>query len=208
MTRDDDLDRLHTAIDTLLLPRTTVEVMPGWNRHRNRTMTTHRVQHQPLLIELRLAVHHGDNRIENTGSSTVPGPRDGARLGPIYTINRIRDGALEWGHRLNTNRPKLADQLRGIAGAALSTTDDMLAWLALDAVRWVVWAEVICGWRTPPFAPWGVPCPPCGIAGGLRIHYAQQKACCLHCGADWHKRDGSIYILGEHVRGHTEGESA
>jgi hypothetical protein len=222
VTRDDALERLLNAVDELTQDRITVSpVGPGYTKARNKRPTkypkaiakhpaleTHRVTHPSLLAELAEAIYPGGTAVDDGGGRSVPSSQPPAVLAAIDRLEAIEIAVLEWRTRLRlAPRGAIADDIRALIGEAPMLTDDMVGWLTLDVCRWATWARVVTGWQTPPFAP-HAPCPACERVGGLRIRLEAKAACCVICGADWDAHDGGIYVLAEHVRISTEGETA
>lgn len=114
----------------------------------------------------------------------------------------IADGAAWWiAIRGRPLRLTAEDNLRAIVGEAPRLRHVDLEDVARDVARWKFRAQVLTGWKTPPWTPRAT-CPHCERKGGLRIRLDERQAACLACGSMWDQ--GSIGVLAEHIR--TEGE--
>lgn len=198
------MDRLQDAVDELTLPRAHVVREPYWDAARHRKYRLVRVAHQPLLVDLALAIVPGGGQVDGEGVRPMPGSRPAARLEAIDELERIKKGVLGWVSTLAlTSRFAIAADLRMLVGAALQVSDVTLAGLSRDARGWATGARVVIGWEPPVFAP-RVCCPACEALSSLRIYPAQKTGRCVMCGVTWAEDDGGFGVLVEHVRMESE----
>lgn len=193
------MDRLVAAIDELTLPRNIVVSESYWDAMRHRKFRLTKVAHQPLLVDLALAVVPRASMEEDAGGGK-PGSRPAARLEAIDELERIKREVLGWMDLLALpGRLSIAADLRALVGAALNLSTVTLVRLSRDARSWAMGARIVIGWEPPVFAP-RVTCPACDALSTLRIYPAQAAARCVNCGATWSGDDGGIGILADHVR--------
>ena len=162
----------------------------------------HVTKHPSLLDQLRAAEQHAGN----DGTSGGYESRPAARLEAIATLNTIDSEVATWiTWRRRPVRGTTEANLRAIVGIATDLGPDDRRELAGEVRRWLTWARVVTGWDSPPWRP-NVPCPMCGVKGGLRIRLLEESAACLDCGSAWDK--GTIGLLAEEIRLATEGRGA
>lgn len=164
----------------------------------------HLTKHPSLLDQLRAAetAGHGSEDQPAGGYESRPA----ARLEAIATLNTIDSEVATWiTWRRRTVRGTTEANLRAIVGIATDLGQDDRRELAGEVRRWLTWARVVTGWDSPPWRP-NVPCPMCGVKGGLRIRLLEESAACLDCGSAWDR--GTIGLLAEEIRLATEGRGA
>ena len=203
----DTLADLLAAADELTDPRRHVESITGWV-NRNRKTIRRTVTLPSLLEQLAAAVVPGETHVEGDTTPSGFASRPPARLDAIDRLLAIEASAARWVASMGlVVREDTCGNIRALVGISGTLDSDTLAALITEVTMWRAWAATVTGWSTPPFRP-HVPCPVCDKVGSLRIRLDRKTACCMECGDVWEEADGSIFLLGEHVKAETERKGA
>jgi hypothetical protein len=157
-----------------------------------------RTVHPSLLDQLATAVEPSASANDGSrGYESSPS----ASLEAIYVRMRIERESADWlWHLTRTVRDTVVANLRALVGAPATVAE--LKTLAGVAGRWVTWARIATKWDVPPRRI-PAPCMACEARDTLRARGdtpATIVATCYACGEVWSGADGTIYVLGEHVK--------
>jgi hypothetical protein len=199
-TKAEALRKLAEVVEALCDPHRHVERVPYWDASRNRKWREHATTQPGLLAQLAQLFPASSVQIE-TGSSAAkpafaskpPGAFEALALHSEITI-----GVAKWAWTLGAaQRDTVESNLRALIGHV------QLADLA-EAVRlvdelegWRRRAEVVTGWRSPPFFP-RVACPVCDTYHAIAVNLARHQAWCSACSSSWDAE--TIGVLAEYVR--------
>jgi len=184
------------AADDLTEPHQHLEPIYEWTAQRNRRQVrVHRVRLPSLLDQL--AAMFAPGSAGEQGGRGVPGSRPPLRLDAVSVHSFIGAGAARWAWSLRLEiRDTTASTIRGLVGAAGVMDSDTQVSLLGELCQWRHQAQVLTGWKTPPYRPF-VACPLCDRVGGLRVHLGTQTAACVRCWATW--TPDTVGVLAAHV---------
>src|SRR2546425_12058 len=160
-SRDMLLADIHSAVADLTDRRIHVEGYWTWTAARHRRMCAHRTEQASLLDQMRAQVAHGSTDGAVAGAASPDG-RPPLALEVLDRLMAVEAAAARWvvDWLGLPGRDSPEANLRAMLGAAGALDGPDLRAMAADVGRWRNWAEILTGWRTPPWRP-QAPCPLC-----------------------------------------------
>lgn len=198
--RDDLLQQIAADVRALVEPYDHDEPYPVHEVIKGKlTLVIHKhpTRHPSLLDQLGEAVEQSTSAEDGKRAF---GSKPTARLEAVDKLLQIDAAAAMW---LNVRlgrplRPTIAANLRGLVGEATRIPrHEQLEALGRDVHRWLVWAQVVTGWDSPPWKP-NVACPVCDEKGTLRVRLVRKTALCTDCNETWD--EATIGLLADHCR--------
>lgn len=215
MTPDRLIADILAAADDLTDGRQHTERIPYWDGNRNRKVRVHTVVLPGLLAQLYESVTPTSGG--EGGARPHPGSRPPLALEALSTHAVIATSAVKWCWDMRVElRDTTEGNIRALVGAAALLDTDTLHRLRADLRRWRTWCAVMTGWERVDTYP-EVACPNCGKLGTLRVNLTAERGYCtnperddagLRCGATWEMPDGSLYVLGQHIKDTRRGAAA
>jgi hypothetical protein len=195
------LDQIRDVADALTEPHIHSEPVRYWDNNRNPKIRQHRTVQPGLLAQLYQSVIPVLSSAEPAAGG-VPGSRPPLAVEALSRHDTIAMAVLRWCRSLNlTLRVSVESNVRALVGAAATMDNDTARALLSEMRQWLRWCNVLTGWERL-YRPAGVTCPvvECGKLNSLRINLTSSTAMCQACGATWSGDDGTITVLGAHIR--------
>jgi hypothetical protein len=205
---NDVLADLLVAADELTDGRQHTERTPYWDDNRNRKFRTHKVTLPGLLAQLYESVYPSAGG--EGGRRPHPGSRPPLALEALSTHTVITIAVVKWCWDLRIDqRDTVESNIRALVAAVTLQDADVQHRLRADLRRWRTWCAVMTGWERVDTYP-AVSCPVCDLRGSLRVNLTTGRGYCtnhdldadgtLVCGSTWTADDGTLMVLGQHIR--------
>lgn len=207
MSNDSVLTDILAAADELTDGRQHTERTPYYDHNRNKKHRTHKVILPGLLAQLYESVIPSGQG--EGGPRPHPGSRPPLALEALSTHVVITLAVAKWCWDLRIDqRDTVESNIRALVAAVTLQDGDTQHKLRNDLRRWRTWCAVMTGWERVDTYP-AVSCPVCGKLGSLRVNLTAERGYCtnqdrdgdgLVCGSVWSMTDGSLMVLGQHIR--------
>jgi hypothetical protein len=200
------LDQIATLADTLTEPHFNRERYEVWDGNRHKKIRHHATVLPGLLGQLYQSVIPSSSSSGEPPASSIPASRPPLAVEALSCHDQISMGALAWCEELGlATRASVESNVRALVGAAGHLDNDQQKRLLADLRRWRGWSAVLVGWENVIVLRGSAcPLPDCEQAGTLRVNLTAETAVCRACGATWTAEDGSIQVLGEHIKASTK----
>lgn len=191
------LDAITQVADDLTEPHQHREPYHVWTGSRNKQIRHHITTMPGLLAQLRDSI----TPVGGIGQGhSVPNSRPPLALEAVSRYLVISNGVNRWTWSLKLQwRGTVESSIRQLVGHAPSLDPDVARQLLAEMREWRRWCCVYTGWERL-YRPANVPCPVCAALNTLRINLTNKTAACTACRAGWSEDDGSIYVLGDHIK--------
>lgn len=208
------LDAIREVGDDLTEPHQHAETLEYWDRNRHRKTRRRTVTMPGLLQQLADMYTHAAG--EEDGARSVPDSKPPGHWDALSRHTAVTLGALGWVQRLRLDpRDTVESNIRALVGVSPTLDPDDARRLLKDMRRWKTWAEIITGWKTPPWTP-VAPCP-AAVAGedgttrscgkrSLRVNLTYATAYCPSCGTTWDAI--GLRTLGKYVQRYKQAADA
>lgn len=203
------LDDIRDVADDLTEPHIHSEPVRTWDGNRNAKIRHYRTVQPGLITQLHQSVIPTVSSREAFAAS-VPGSRPPLAVEALSRHDEIAMAVLHWHRQLGmVPRVGVESNIRALVGAVPKLDDDDQRELLRQMRRWRGWCAVLTYWENL-YQPKGVPCPVVGCeqVSTLRINLTMKTAMCKACGSTWVEPDGSLQVLGEHIRSVTGEDKA
>lgn len=195
------LDRIRSRV--VDLTERHVERVSQWVRSSDGTHLEQRetrIEHPSLIVQLHASIAGSTAGASSSGYRSQPA----ANLSTLDALAQLERESMMWLRLVDPRRAGRADmrayvvtRLWRLVDVAPTLTEDRLAGLDAEVLRWWGLASMTTTWADPPWKP-HIPCPECQATGKMRVTLTPTLAVCLACGTAW---DGTtIDALGEHIR--------
>jgi len=200
------LDQIATIADTLTEPHFNRERYEVWDSNRHKKVRHHTTVLPGLLAQLYQSVIPAGCSSGEPQASSIPASRPPLAVEALSCHDEISMAVLAWCEDLGLAlRASVESNVRALVGAAGHLDHDLQKRLLADLRRWRGWSAVLVGWENVLVLRGATcPLPDCEQTGTLRVNLTAERAACRACGATWSSEDGSIQVLGEHIKTSTK----